>query len=195
MLFLQNGFPTGFLDPSNVNFTRIMIRSSDVNNPRTMVQQYGGGFEHQIGHDLVASVDFVGSNTSHLAVLRNINQNLPGTTNANGPLPYPAFGNVQWREMTGKGRYRGVDMSFEKRFSRGYSYRASYTIGDPKDSAPEHLNASSGRPQNGRDLDSWYGRATSTSVIALSPTSSRSCRSAKPAIVNVERRRRFLAAG
>jgi len=157
VLFMQNGFPTGFLDPSNVNFTRIMIRSSDVNNPRTMVQQYGGGFEHQLGHDLVASADFVGSNTSHLAVLRNINQNLPGTTNANGPVPYPAFGNVQWREMTGKGRYRGVDMSFEKRFSRGYSYRASYTIGDAKDSAPEHLNASSGRPQNGRDLDSWYG--------------------------------------
>src|SRR6185436_2737258 len=91
VLFLQNGFPPGFLDPGNVNFARIMVRSSDVNNPRTMVQQYGGGLEHQLGHDLVASADFVGSNTSHLAVLRNINQNLPGTTNANGPLPYPAF--------------------------------------------------------------------------------------------------------
>jgi hypothetical protein len=157
ILFMQNGFPPGLLDPSNVNFARIMIRSSDVNNPRTMVQQYGGGVEHQFGHNLVASVDFVGSTTRNLAVLRNINQNLPGTTNANGPLPYPLFGNVQWREMTGKGAYDGADISFEKRFSRGYSYRASYTIGNAKDSAPEHLNASSGRPQNGRDLDSWYG--------------------------------------
>ena len=41
--------------------------------------------------------------------------------------------------------------------SRGYSYRASYTIGDAIDQAPEHLNASSGRPQNGRDLEAWEG--------------------------------------
>ena len=55
-----------------------------------MVQQFGGGFEHQIGRDFVASADFVGSMTDHLAVLRNLNQNLPGTRDANGPLPYPA---------------------------------------------------------------------------------------------------------
>jgi hypothetical protein len=59
--------------------------------------------------------------------------------------------------MTGRGAYHGMDLSFEKRFSHGYSYRVSYTVGDAKDSAPEHLNASSGRPQNGRDLESWYG--------------------------------------
>jgi len=102
-------------------------------------------------------VDFVGSTTSHLAVLRNLNQNLPGTRDANGPLPYPAFGNVQWREMTAEANYKGVDLSFEKRMSKGYSYRASYTLGDAIDQAPEHLNASSGRPQNGRDLESWEG--------------------------------------
>lgn len=157
ILKLENGFPNGFLDPANINFARIMVRASDVNSPRTMVQQFGGGIEHQMGRDFVASVDIIGSRTRHLAVLRNINQNLPGTRDANGPLPYPTFGNVQWREMTGKGAYKGMDLSFEKRFSKGYSYRVSYTIGDAKDSAPEHLNASSGRPQNGRDLNSWYG--------------------------------------
>jgi hypothetical protein len=89
--------------------------------------------------------------------MRNLNQNLPGTRDANGPLPYPSFGNVQWREMTGEAGYKGVDMSFEKRFSKGYSYRASYTVGEARDQAPEHLNASSGRPQNGRDLQAWEG--------------------------------------
>jgi hypothetical protein len=64
---------------------------------------------------------------------------------------------VQWREMTGEGSYKGVDLSFEKRMSKGYSYRASYTLGDAIDQAPEHLNASSGRPQNGRDLSAWEG--------------------------------------
>jgi hypothetical protein len=39
----------------------------------------------------------------------------------------------------------------------GYSYRLSYTLGEARDQAPEHLNAASGRPQNGRDLESWEG--------------------------------------
>jgi hypothetical protein len=113
--------------------------------------------EQQIGRDFVASVDVIGSKTSNLAVLRNLNQNLPGTRDANGPLPFPNFGNVQWREMTGAADYKGMDLSLEKRFSKGYSYRASYTLGNARDQAPEHLNASSGRPQNGRDLASWEG--------------------------------------
>jgi Carboxypeptidase regulatory-like domain/TonB-dependent Receptor Plug Domain/TonB dependent receptor-like, beta-barrel len=157
VFFMRDGFPAGFLDPSNIVLSRLLIRTSDRHNPRTIVQQVGGGVEQQVGRDFVASVDVVGSTTDHLAVLRNLNQNLPGTRDANGALPYPAFGNVQWREMTGEASYRGVDLSFEKRMSKGYSYRASYTVGDAIDQAPEHLNASSGRPQNGRDLAAWEG--------------------------------------
>jgi carboxypeptidase family protein/TonB-dependent receptor-like protein len=159
VFFMRDGFPSGFLDPSNIVLSRLLIRTSDRNNPRTMVQQVGGGIEQQVGRDFVASADLIGSTTDHLAVLRNLNQNLPGTRDANGALPYPAFGNVQWREMVGDASYKGVDMSFEKRMSKGYSYRASYTIGSARDQAPEHLNASSGRPQNGRDLASWDGES------------------------------------
>jgi hypothetical protein len=157
ILRLQDGFPANFLDPANINVARIMVRAADRNTPRTEVRQFGAGVERQIGESFVVSADFVGSSTNHLAVLRNINQPLRGTLDANGPLPYPTFGNVQWREMTGDATYKGVDLSLEKRFKDGYSYRASYTVGEARDQAPEHLNASSGRPQNGRDLDSWEG--------------------------------------
>src|SRR5688500_20364813 len=54
-------------------------------------------------------------------------------------------------------RSKGVDLSFEKRFSDGFGYRASYTIGEARDQAPEHLNQTSGRAQNTRDLESWEG--------------------------------------
>ena len=155
ILRLQDGFPANFLDPANINFTRIMVRASDRDNPRTRVVQFGGGIERQFGESFVASADFVGSSTDHLAVLRNYNQPTRGTLDANGPVPYPAFGNIQWREMTGTANYKGMDVSLEKRLNDGYSYRVSYTVGEARDSAPEHLNASSGRPQNGRDLSSW----------------------------------------
>jgi outer membrane receptor protein involved in Fe transport len=157
VLRMRDGFPADFLDPSRINLARIMTRASDLNSPRTRVQQFGIGIERQLGRDLVVSADAVGSVTRNLAVLRNLNQPLPGTRDANGPVPYPGFGHIQWREMTGEGNYKGLDLSFEKRFSDGYSYRASYTLSESRDQAPEHLAASSGRPQNGRDLASWEG--------------------------------------
>jgi outer membrane receptor protein involved in Fe transport len=156
-LRLQDGFPPNFLDPSNLVIANLKLRAASQDSPRTMVQQFGGGIERQLGRDFVVSADVIGSVTRNLAVLRNLNQPLAGTRDANGPVPYPAFGNIQARDMTGDASYKGMDLSFEKRLSNGYSYRASYTLGNARDQAPEHLSASSGRAQNSRDLESWEG--------------------------------------
>jgi outer membrane receptor protein involved in Fe transport len=157
VLFLRDGFPPNFLDPSNLVIRNLKLRAAAQESPRTVVQQFGGGIERQLGRDFVVSADVVGSFTRNLAILRNLNQPLPGTRDANGPVPFPNFGNIQLRDMTGEANYKGMDLSFEKRFGSGYSYRASYTVGSARDQAPEHLNASSGRAQNSRDLESWEG--------------------------------------
>ena len=121
------------------------------------MQQFGVGIERQLGDNMMVSADVTASVTDNLAILRNLNQPLPGTLDANGPRPYPTFGsNIQLREMIGEGRYRGLDLGFQRRFVNGYSWRVSYTLGDARDNAPEHLGDNGGdRPQNGRDLDSW----------------------------------------
>ncbi len=158
ILRLQDGFPANYLDPANLVIRNLVLRTADRNSPRTTVHQFGGGVERQFGEAFVVSADLVGSVTRNLAVLRNLNQPLPGTRDANGPLPYPNFGsNIQFRQMIGEGSYKGLDLGFEKRFTQGYSYRASYTLSESRDQAPEHLNAGSGRPQNGRDLEAWEG--------------------------------------
>ena len=157
VFLLRDGFPANYLDPNNLVIRNLKLRAAFEDSPRTMVQQFGVGFERQLAGNMVVSADAVGSVTQHLAVLRNLNQPLPGTRDANGPVPYPNFGNIQAREMNGEANYKGVDMSFEKRYSDGYSYRVSYTLSEARDQAPEHLNASSGRAQNTRDLESWEG--------------------------------------
>ena len=157
VLFLRDGFPANYLDPSNLVIRNLKLRAAFQDAPRTIVQQFGAGIERQLGRDVVVSADAVGSFTRNLAVLRNLNQPLPGTRDANGAAPYSNFGNIQAREMSGEANYRGIDLSLEKRLSKGYSYRASYTLGSSRDQAPEHLNASSGRAQNTRDLNSWEG--------------------------------------
>ena len=157
VLLMRNGFPSNYLDPNNLVIANLKLRAAFQDAPRTMVQQFGAGIERELAGNMVVSADAIGSFTQHLAVLRNLNQPLPGTRDANGAVPYPNFGNIQAREMNGEANYKGVDLSFEKRFSQGYGYRASYTIGEARDQAPEHLNASSGRAQNTRDLASWEG--------------------------------------
>jgi outer membrane receptor protein involved in Fe transport len=157
VFLMKDGFPPNYLDPANLVIRNLKLRAATVDAPRTMVQQFGAGIERELANNMVVSADAVGSFTKHLAVLRNLNQPLPGTLDANGPIPFPDFGNIQAREMNGEANYKGVDVSFEKRFSDGIGYRASYTIGEARDQAPEHLNASSGRAQNTRDLESWEG--------------------------------------
>ncbi|HUQ89314.1 MAG TPA: TonB-dependent receptor, partial [Vicinamibacterales bacterium] len=157
VFFMKDGFPSSYLDPSNLVIRNLKLRAAFQDSPRTMVQQFGGGIERELTGNMVVSADAIGSVTTHLAVLRNLNQPLPGTLDANGAVPYPNFGNIQARQMNGEANYKGVDLSFEKRFGDGYGYRASYTIGEARDQAPEHLNASSGRAQNTRDLESWEG--------------------------------------
>jgi outer membrane receptor protein involved in Fe transport len=153
-LLLRDGFPSNFLD--QLVIANLMLRAANPDSPRTRVQQFGVGIERQLGDNMMASADVTASVTDNLAVLRNLNQPLRGTTDANGPRPYPLFGsNIQLREMIGEGRYRGLDLGFQRRFVNGYSWRVSYTLGDARDNAPEHLGDNADRPQNGRDLDSW----------------------------------------
>ena len=47
----------------------------------------------------------------------------------------------------------------QKRFSRGYAFGVSYTLGDSKDNSSEQLTTqgSNAFPQNSRDFSNWYG--------------------------------------
>lgn len=157
VFFMRDGFPAGILDPTRIDLRRILIRTADRDSPNMTVHQFGGGVERQLGRNYVVSADFVGSVGRNLTVLRNLNQPLRGTLDANGPLPYPNFGHIQWRDPNGESNYKGLDVSFEKRFADGYSYRAAYTISESRDNAAEHLAPNAERPQNGRDLTSWEG--------------------------------------
>ena len=150
-LILRNGFPPNFLDASNINYRSLLLRTAQLDGENSMFHQFAMGMERQLSASFVASADAIASVGRNITLLRNLNQ----PANGNGARPYPNFGHIQYRDHDGKSRYRGVDLSLEKRFSRGHSYRVSYTIGDQRDNTPEHLSAASPRPQNTSDLDAW----------------------------------------
>jgi len=155
VLVMSQGFPANYLDPSNIVFSRLLIRAANPNGTNARYQQFAAGIERQFGGDFVASVDFIGNVGRNIAVLRNLNQ----PANGNGARPYPNFAHIQWRDPIGESRYRGIDLSVEKRYSQGYSFRVAYTLGDARDQAPEHLAATSGRQQDANDIAAWEGPA------------------------------------
>src|SRR6185436_7672736 len=165
VFFLQQGFPAGFLnlpnlDPAAGQLKAVRLRAVDQNAPKTTTYQTSIGLQREFS-GMVASTDFVYTKGTNLATLVNLNQNLPNAAgnNALGALPYPNFGFVEWRAQNGTSEYKGVDMGLEKRFSRGYAFGVSYTLGDSMDNSSEQLTTqgSNAFPQNARDFTSWWG--------------------------------------
>jgi outer membrane receptor protein involved in Fe transport len=153
VLVMRDGFPANYLDPSNIVLSRLLIRAANPSGENASFDQFSLGGERQLAEDFVLSADFVGNFGRNIAVLRNLNQPL----NGNGVRPYPDFAHIQWRDPAGTSKYYGVDFAAEKRFRQGVSYRVAYTVSDAKDQAPEHLAASSGRPQDTNDIEAWEG--------------------------------------
>lgn len=153
VIFLKDGFPANYLDSSNIVLSRLLIRAANPSGENAMFHQLAAGMERQVGRRFVVSADVIGNIGDHIAVLRNLNQ----PANGNGVRPFPSFSHIQWRDPVGTSRYVGLDLSAEKRFADGFSHRVSYTLSDARDQAPEHLAASSGRPQNSSVIESWEG--------------------------------------
>ena len=153
VLILSEGFPSNYLDPANIVTGRLLVRAASPSGENAMTKQFSIGVERQLARDFVVSADLIGNYGSDIAVLRNLNQ----PANGNGARPYPSFGHIQWRDPIGESEYLGVDLSAEKRMSRAHSYRVSYTLSEARDQAPEHLSATSGRPQDTNNIAGWEG--------------------------------------
>ena len=168
LFLLRNGFPGGFLTPPSLDPTvgdlrRVRIRGVAQDAQKSTIQQASIGFQREVVANVVLSVDGVWTKGTHLASLINLNQpvlNAAGTGVVTGTVPYPNFGTfIEWRQQNGRSEYKGIDFGLEKRFSHGFGFGVSYTLGDSKDNTSEHLTTqgSNSFPQNGRNLEDWWG--------------------------------------
>jgi hypothetical protein len=153
LFLLKNGFPTNYLDPSQLVLTRVRIRAANPNAPSTYVQQWSIGFQRQLPLSLFVEANYVGTKSTHLNALRNFNQPI------NGVLPYPNFGQIEYRDPLGNAVYHGLDFTVQRRFKAGLAFRAAYTWSKSIDNTAEHLTVygSNSFDQNSRDFKSWRG--------------------------------------
>jgi outer membrane receptor protein involved in Fe transport len=151
VFFLKNGFPTNFLDPAALNYKLVHIRAVNPHLPTPSVQQWSLGVQRELSSRLTAEVNYVGTKSTHLDVLSDLNQPV------NGVQPYPAFGYIEYLNAIGNGIYHGLEASLHQRLKSGLEMRLAYTWSKSIDNAPEELSASSGSAPNGLNYAAWRG--------------------------------------
>ena len=138
---LQTGFNLS-LDPSAVNPTLVRLRAVNPEAVDPLMDQWNLGIQRQLPGNMVATLDYVGTKGTHLSTLRNLNQ---PAFNANGTpqtaFPYPGLGPIEFRDNGGNSNYHGGELTLEKRFSQGLSFRGAYTYSKSIDESQEHLAA------------------------------------------------------
>lgn len=98
------------------------------------MQQWNLSYQREIFPQTLFEIGYVGSGGNNLLRLININQPRPlAATQAGGVInrvrPYLGYALIQERQTTGISRYHSLQMSLQKRMSRGFSLGGVYTWG------------------------------------------------------------------
>ncbi|MEW5979740.1 MAG: TonB-dependent receptor [Acidobacteriota bacterium] len=151
---LQTGFNLS-LDPSSVDRTKVRVRAVNPNARQPVFDQWSLGLQQEVPGDMAFTLEYVGTNGTHLSVLENLNQQLfnPDGT-PTGIIPFPSLGPIEFRENGAKSHYHGLEATLEGRNTHGLTFRAAYTYSHSIDWVRDTLSfgGSSNFVQNTRDV-------------------------------------------
>jgi Carboxypeptidase regulatory-like domain/TonB dependent receptor len=144
---LANSF-TGFVLPG-AGAGGINVIDNDLQNPS--VQQFNLGLQHRFAGDYVVSADYLHNFGTHFIIGRTI-----------GQVFNPVVGGpdlVKNLESSVKTKYDGLLLSVEKRYSRRFQFRASYTLSKIFNYANDDQIPFSNGPIDSTNLQLEYGPA------------------------------------
>jgi outer membrane receptor protein involved in Fe transport len=137
---------TGFVLPG-AGAGGINIIDNGLQNP--VVQQANVGFQHRFGYNYVVRADYLHNFGTHFIIGRTV-----------GQVFNPVVGGpdlVKNIESSVKTKYDGLLLSFEKRYSRGFQFRASYTLSKAFNYANDDQIPFSNGPVDPTNLQLEYG--------------------------------------
>ncbi|MDQ1472214.1 MAG: hypothetical protein QOJ99_3694, partial [Bryobacterales bacterium] len=107
-------------------------------------------------------VSYVGRVGLHLERIRNLNQlpvgtcpngACPGGVNVNYLVPYKGFNQIQIAENAARSSYNGLNVAWNRRYTRGFSYGVSYTLSKSYDNGSDRR----GTLWNNYDATNFWG--------------------------------------
>ena len=114
------------------------------------MQQWNVDLQYELGPNWMLDMAYVGSQGTHLADVRDLNQTNPVT----GVTPYPQFSSLLYVESGASSSYDSMQFRSEKRVGEDLAFLVSYTYSKSLDDASSVFGGSvgSGLPQNSQDL-------------------------------------------
>jgi hypothetical protein len=143
---LDSGFPASFLNPADLNYKDLHIRTTNPNDARSYMQQWSFGVQRELARNLFLQVDYVGSKGTHLLTLSDLNQfvnngqQIVFNVKHQPTLPYPNFGLLEYSQNDGISSYNGLDFTLERRFAAGLAFSLAYTWSKSIDDTAEELS-------------------------------------------------------
>ncbi|MDQ3257252.1 MAG: TonB-dependent receptor, partial [Acidobacteriota bacterium] len=189
-LILQNGFPTGLLDPLNLRNPAIYSQPEDF--PVSEVYQWNLNVQRELPGQLVVSTAYVGSSSAKLRGFIDVNAPPPGPGAINPRRPFPTLGGITLSSSFAHATYHSMQAKAERRFSQGFSLLSAYTWSHSIDNSIDAEDTGNGAvaPQNPRDTDAEKASSATdlrhrfvTSVIYDVPFGCRGCWLSGPAVV------------
>ena len=107
---------------------------------------YSVGVQRELPGAFIVDAAYVGRRGLYLQRERNINQLLPGTTQANPGVnvaalrPYKGYGVIRLSENAGYSKYNSFQLGIDRRYIKGFSFGLAYTLGKSQDNGSDKRN-------------------------------------------------------
>jgi len=160
-LILSQGFTP--LNAGTVDKSRVQWRIQDPNQQVPIVHQFSIGPERDLGHNMIASIDYVGNRTRHGRRLRNLNEGRI----INGLVTFPyaqyGFGSAYLEQIVTNGNadYDALQLNLRRRLTNGFGFTTAYTWSKAEGDFLDHLSAGGGAvgnvPGSAYAMDKDYG--------------------------------------
>ena len=153
-LVLANGFPAGLLDPKNLLNPNVFAVLPVFQLPK--VYEWTTGVQREVRYGVVASVNYVGSSSTHLPGFLDINDPSPGPGAINPRRPFPLYGTITLNSSFAHATYESLQAKAEKRFGGGLALLTAYSYSHTIDNSVNGEDSGNGptTPQNPRDTRS-----------------------------------------
>jgi Carboxypeptidase regulatory-like domain len=143
-IFLQNGFPSNFLAPVDINdldaVSQLQLRTIDSHLRPSQIYEYSYGFQYSLNPNLMLDVSYVGNVSRHLWDLTNVNQSNLVTFGQPPVMPFPDFRQnrnlppsqtfptfIEWLDSGSNSDYNSLQVVLDKRMSNGLNFHFAYT--------------------------------------------------------------------
>ena len=160
----EQGYPSGFADPSRFNPATANITYMPRDFHSSPVQSWYLSLQHELRRNLLVDVAYVGNRADDMLLFANYNQAVPNNAAGTIPLasrrPIPGFADITYAFNGGKSRYKAFQGKVEWRVSRDITLLSSLTLSETKDNGSQSLENANGNfpaPQDFRNMDADFG--------------------------------------